>query len=556
MAGHRSRRKLAGLAAVFLLAMGGGAAPARAALTADSLYEPTTFVAIDLQLPQPSVEALEDEPDEYVEGTFAVAESGGTPDTIGTYSTPIVVGVRLKGSGSFQGLDGKAAFKVKFAEFVKGQKFLGLKTLTLNSMIQDMAMTREVLAYEAFRASDVVAPRTGYAYVWLNGIDYGLHLNVETMDDVALKRAFGDFDDPQHLYEGPAEVDLAPGSAGMYEVDEGDEVNLSDLEALIAAANATSPGFSERMAPVADLEQMTRMWAVERYIAHWDGYSGYTVSNHFLYSDPSGVFQVLPWGTDQTFYRYWHPFDGGEGGADEGGGTLFEQCLAEDACFAGYVEELVATDELVEELDLSARTKQLATLLAPWQTYEIANSERAPFRASQIGRSVDDIIFFLNQRPKDLAEWLGIGVEPDGPENEPAAPAGGGASNTSPAPSPTPAATPKLSRRLSIDRSQLDRGLLTVRASVSGPGKLTQRAELVTPSGRLTACTTSRHAHAPGTLIITCRLSAEVRRRLATRWLRLQIWLRFQPLTGDATDLRTTVRLPREVAAETPARQK
>jgi spore coat protein CotH len=135
-------------------------------------------------------------------------------------------------------------------------------------MLQDMSMTREVLAYETFRASDVVAPRTGYAYVWLNGIDYGLHLNVETMDDVALKRAYGDFDDPQHLYEGPAEVDLAPGSAGMYEVDEGDDGDLSDLEALITAANETSFGFSERMAPVADLEQMTRMWAVERYIAH------------------------------------------------------------------------------------------------------------------------------------------------------------------------------------------------------------------------------------------------------------------------------------------------
>lgn len=534
--------KLTGLVAALLLSMAGAAAPAQAELTADSLYEPSTIVAIDLQLPQASVEALEDEPDEYVEGTFAVAESGGTPATIGAYSTPRVVGVRLKGSGSFQGLDRKAAFKVKFNEF-GGTKFLGLKSLTLNSMIQDMSMTREVLAYETFRASDIVAPRTGYAYVWLNGIDYGLHLNVETMDDVALKRAYGDFDDPQHLYEGPAEVDLAPGSAGLYEVDEGEEADLSDLEALIAAANATAPGFSERMAPVADLDQMTRMWAVERYIAHWDGYSGYTVSNHFLFSDPLGVFQVLPWGTDQTFYRYWHPFDEGEGEEVEGGGTLFEQCLAEEECFAKYVEELVATDELVETLDLSARTKQLATQLGPWQTYEIANSERAPFRASQIGRSVDDVIFFLDQRPGDLAKWLGIDVEP---EDEPAANTGGGASSAGAAPNPTPAAMPKLSRRLSIDRSRLDRGVLTVRASVSGPGKLIQRAELRTPAGALNACSASRRAHAPGTLVVTCRLSAEARRRLENRWLHLHIWLRFQPHAGEASELRTRVRLPRQ----------
>lgn len=550
--------KLIGLTAALMLAMAGGAAPARAALSADSLYEPTTFVAIDLQLSQASVEALEDEPGEYVEGTFAVAESGGTPDTIGTYSTPIVVGVRLKGSGSFEGLDGKAAFKVKFAEFVKGQKFLGLKALTLNSMVQDPAMIREVLSYETFRASDVVAPRTGYAYVWLNGIDYGLHLNVETMDDVALKRAFGDFDDPQHLYEGPAGVDLAPGSAGMYEVDEGDEEELSDLEALIVAANLTSPDFSERIAPVADLAQMTREWAVERYIAHWDGYSGKNNNNHFLYSDPNGVFQVLPWGTDQTFYRFWHPFD------DEGG-TLFEQCLAEVACRTEYAEALVAVDELVATVDLSARTAELAALVAPWQAYEIANSEREPFDADQIERSVEDLLEFLEERPKFLADWLAINL-PDEPEepgepnhpDEPAEPGDSGSepvastgatSSAGPASHPAPASTPKLSGRLKLNRSRLDRGLLTLHASVTGPGKLTQRAEIVTADGRLTACATSDRADAAGPLKITCRLSAEVRGLLAIRWQRLQISLRFQPPTGEPTNLQTTIRLPRQTGA-------
>ena len=525
------RPKLTGLVTALLLATAGTATHAHAALSADSLYEPTTVVAIDLQLPQPSVEALEDDPDEYVEGTFAIAESDGTPPTIGEFSEPIVVGVRLKGSGSFQGLDGKAAFKVKFNEFVKGQKFLGLKGLTLNSMVQDPAMIREVLAYETFRAADIVAPRTGYAYVWLNDTDYGLHLNVETMDDVALTRAFGDFDDPQHLYEGPAGVDLAPGSASMYEVDEGDENDLADLEALIAAANLTAPSFSERMAGVANLDQMTRMWAVERYIGHWDGYSGKNSNNHFLYSEPNGVFQVLPWGTDQTFYRYWHPFTGE-------GGTLFEQCLAESACRAMYTEALIAVDE--SAATLFARTEALASLVAPWQAAEIANSERAPFQADQIERSVEDLIEFLQRRPEALAEWLGSDEEHSQPADDPAESAGGASDAGS------LATAPSLSRRLAVDRSRLSRGLLVVRAAVSGPGKLTQRVELATASGRLTACATSRQARAAGLLKLTCRLSANVRQRLTTRWLRLQMRLHFQPLTGEASDLRTTVRLPRQ----------
>ena len=33
-------------------------------------------------------------------------------------------------------------------------------------------------------------------------------------------------------------------------------------------------GWSGRVAPLADLGEMTRMWAVEKFIGHWDGYAG------------------------------------------------------------------------------------------------------------------------------------------------------------------------------------------------------------------------------------------------------------------------------------------
>ena len=43
------------------------------------------------------------------------------------------------------------------------------------------------------------ASRTGYAYVRVNGSDYGVYLNVETLDDVSLPRWFAS---TGHLYEG------------------------------------------------------------------------------------------------------------------------------------------------------------------------------------------------------------------------------------------------------------------------------------------------------------------------------------------------------------------
>ena len=55
-------------------------------------------------------------------------------------------------------------------------------------------------------------------------------------------------------------------------------------------------------------------------------------NNYYLYSDPAGRFQMLPWGTDETCERRL-PFDGPAG-------LLFDKCLADPACAALYREEL------------------------------------------------------------------------------------------------------------------------------------------------------------------------------------------------------------------------
>ena len=85
------------------------------------------------------------------------------------------------------------------AHSVSGQRFFGLKTLTLNNMVQDQSMIHELLAYKVFRSAGVAAPRTGYAYLRVNGA--GLRPVPEHRDPrhVMLPRWF---DSTQHLYEG------------------------------------------------------------------------------------------------------------------------------------------------------------------------------------------------------------------------------------------------------------------------------------------------------------------------------------------------------------------
>jgi spore coat protein CotH len=414
MIGAMKRRGLGSIvgAAAFLAV---AAAPAMSAEpvgdAAASMYEPSTVDVIYLTLSPQAEGELEAEPDEYVEGTFSLAETNGTPGGIGPASTPITVGIRLKGGvGSGRTLAQKAAFKIKFS-WVKGQKFRGLKKLTLNNMVQDPSAIHETLAYKAFRSVGVAAPRTGYAYVYVNGSrDYGLHVNVETLDAVALEKRFGPF---QHLYEGAYGVDVETGpadtapevaaAAGEFEVDEGDEGDRSDLEALIQSVNSPVAGdWSDRVEGLADLKEMTRMWGVEKYIGHSDGYSGVEGSawpnNYYLLSDPAGRFQMLPWGTDQT----WEGHLAFVGDA----GVLFDRCLADASCAAMYRKSLREMQAPIAAAQLGSLANSAAALLLPWEELEQTNSTHE-YSLAQIEAEVQYIRQYIPDRADELAAWLG-----------------------------------------------------------------------------------------------------------------------------------------------------
>jgi hypothetical protein len=366
---------------------------------AASLLDPSQVAEVDLEIPPESIAALRDPAtwEDYQDGSLTLHAGA---ETYG----PLEVGIRLKGGlGSFRDLDGKAAFKVKLPHSVPGQRLRGLRTLTLNNMVQDPSMVHEALAYEAFRAAGVPAPRTGYAYVRVNGEDYGLYLNVETPDDVMLARWF---ETTQHLYEGDFGDDVAPGAAEQFQVDQGSEGDLTDIEALIAAVNdPAAPDWSDRVDSVADLSEMTRMWAVEHYIGHWDGNSVLDTPNHpnnyYLHSDATGLFSVLPWGTDQTWVVR-SPFDGPSS-------LMFDDCQADQSCAALYRSGVASARDVIAGLDLDGLATTLAAELAPWQAID----PRREYTLEQIADGVSATRAFIADRPGDADAWLA------GPEQVP-----------------------------------------------------------------------------------------------------------------------------------------
>ena len=211
------------------------------------------------------------------------------------------IGVRLKGGiGSYRPLEGgnKVGLTLKMNQFVKGQKFLGLRKVVLNNSVQDESYLREGLGYALFRKAGLPAPRVGHANLVINGESYGLYVQVEAVTSDFLKRWFDD--GKGSLYEGAYGSDIDRWDE--LEVDSDPE--LADREALKALANAANQAIDENsLAPLEkhlDTTAFARFTALEVLMDHWDGYV--SANNYRLYHDlKTKKFYFIPHGADQLF---------------------------------------------------------------------------------------------------------------------------------------------------------------------------------------------------------------------------------------------------------------
>lgn len=505
-----------------------------AADDAEAVYDSGTVSVIDLQLPPAAIEALKADPEgAYQKGTFSFAQSDGSPDGVGPFSAPQEVEVRLKGSASFRPLTGKAAFKFKFP---KSGPFRGLRKMTLNNMVEDPSMTHETLAFALHRALGVPAARTGFAYLTINGVHYGLYLDVENYDNVAMAKKLGAFDgDVQHVYEGENGADLKPELVGDFEVDEGPDA-ISDLEDLAAAVNEAGPEpWSTVVGPHADLEEMTRMWAAEKYSGQFDGYAGGPGSDHpnnyFLATGPDSLFRMLPWGQDETWKEDNHlPFDGPAG-------LMFEKCLADSGCEAAYVGALEDVQVTVPQLKLDTLAVCTAEMLAPWQRIEEEESTRFEYDAGEIADAVAETRTFIASRPDELADFLGDAgpAQPapvdSCPAEEPEVPLVTSLVQMGPLTEQRVAAKAGTLGRIARKGKRLQ---VSVFSPAAGPLKLTARI-----AGRRGALVcSSRTTVGAGTSTLPCRLSRAAVEALEEGPLRLVVSVRIptdpEPLTRRA----------------------
>ena len=104
------------------------------------------------------------------------------------------IAIRAKGNTSLTSVSSmgsqRYSFKLEFDHYEDAKTLDGLDKLCLNNMIQDNTMMKDYLVYRLMALFGADAPLCSFAYLTVNGEDWGLYLAIEGVEDSFLERNY------------------------------------------------------------------------------------------------------------------------------------------------------------------------------------------------------------------------------------------------------------------------------------------------------------------------------------------------------------------------------
>ena len=352
-------------------------------------FDLSTIHHADLTLSEAAVASLYADPYTYVEAELTFDDVVLQP-----------VAVRIKGRlGSFRELSGKPALKVDLNRY-HDQDLGGLERLNFNNMVQDSAMTHEVVAYALFNAVGVPAPRVGYVWVTINGEDYGLYSHVEVYDDTWLARTYEDptgnlYDGDYHLWPdwNYTFIDFDGHTEHLFALDEGEDVAQADLLGITAVLSAGGADPYADLDEVVDMALFLEMWATEAWLGHYDGYA-YNDNNYRVYFDPSdGRARLHPWDPDWAFYAS-TPLTNPTG-------ELAYACWSAPSCRQQFIATVDAVSQTAEGAGLDAILNEAAALIAD----AVAADPRKEYSTASVFAAQEAQRSWIVNRDQDLTAY-------------------------------------------------------------------------------------------------------------------------------------------------------
>jgi spore coat protein CotH len=283
------------------------------AQTQDDLFNPEVLQRVELWMNEADWAKLKQN---FQENTYYPADM-----TWNGINVPNI-GIRSRGLGSRRG--SKPGLRLDFDRYNGGQQFLGLKSLVLDNLSQDMTGIRETVAMRFFTRIGILAPRETHTRLYVNGRYAGLYGLVESVDKTMMGRLYGTIgDDVQndgYLFEynyvlgspwrfGYEGSDLTPYKA-RFDIktneSHGDVRIWGPIEEMVRLVNNTDTAlFDQTIAPRIDLPAFVKYIAGQNFIAQNDGFNGYDgMNNFYLYRlENSTTHAFIAWDEDVAFLQ-------------------------------------------------------------------------------------------------------------------------------------------------------------------------------------------------------------------------------------------------------------
>lgn len=220
------------------------------------------------------------------------------------------VGVKYKGNSTYKANQTKNPWHIELDTY-KPQDYQGFKDIKLSNVAKDPSFLREVLTYEVARKY-MVAPRSNYAVVYVNGSQIGLYSNSEAISKTFVKLHLssntetfikcnppagagpGTTDYPNLVYEGTDSADYYAG----YELKS--DHGWNDLIAFTDTLKNHVAAIEEFL----NVDQTLWMHAFNNGLVNLDSYSGGFAQNYYLYRMENGQFYPIVWDMNESFGQF------------------------------------------------------------------------------------------------------------------------------------------------------------------------------------------------------------------------------------------------------------
>ncbi|MCC6724378.1 MAG: CotH kinase family protein [Saprospiraceae bacterium] len=273
------------------------------------VFKDDVIPRVDITMPTDSLAQMLVPGSEYHWHARFVFDNGQIKDTVEN------IGIKIKGNTSIWA--NKKSFRISFNTYEEGRKWQGLEKLNLNGNHNDPLSARAKISCDLLRSMGVIGSRANHVKLYVNGIYYGLYINVEHVDEQFVKLRYGS--DEGNLYKclWPADLVFKGNNPNLYKEELGGRRayelvtntsldDYSDLAQFIAVLNNT---------PIADLPcELEKLFNVDAYLktlafdvldGNWDGYA-YNKNNFYLYHNPvTDKFEYIPYDLDNTLGIDW-----------------------------------------------------------------------------------------------------------------------------------------------------------------------------------------------------------------------------------------------------------